>query len=147
MAKLLFAMMILIGLTACDNGKNSTIEKLNSQTPIQTVQEKPIDKPIKLYFIGFDIQFATGQHENDVEKFVKNNSCQLTLVDFKTTLDNDFSQTETRMTYDSKNVRAKFLIDNQAYYIDYDGILSQPIDTFKHSNKEKLSKLVATKCH
>ena len=147
MTKFLFLIMILMGVIACNDSKNPAIAKPKLPTPVQSSQDKPIDKPIKLYFIGFDIQFATGQHESDVEKFVKNKSCELNLSDFKITLDNDFSQTQARVNYEPRNVRAKFLLDNQVYYIDYDSILSQPIDNFRHSNKEKLTQLVTTKCH
>lgn len=144
-SKWLIILALLLLLSACHDSNNNLAK--NNPPPSQTPQASQADKTVKLYLIPFDIQFITGKHENEVEEFVKNNACQLMYSDFKALLDNDFSQTDNRMTYEKLNVRGKFLLDNQVYYIDYDGILNQPIDGFHHINKQKLTKLVATKCH
>lgn len=144
-SKWLIILALPLLLSACHDSNNSLAK--NNPPPSQTPQASQADKTVKLYLIPFDIQFITGKHEDEVEKFVKNNACQFMYSYFKALLDNDFSQTDNRMTYEKLNVRGKFLLDNQVYYIDYDGILNQPIDGFRHINKQKLTKLVATKCH
>lgn len=126
--------------------KNATVPK-NLSIPSQTATS-PIAQPakkVKLHLIDFDIHFATGKHEEDIEKWDKT-GCELDFNAFQQNFDNDFSHVYAPKTYEKYDVRGKFTLDNVVYYFDSQGLLNQAFNGFNHVNKPQLHKLWKDTC-
>lgn len=126
--------------------KNATVPK-NLSIPSQTATS-PIAQPakkVKLHLISFDIHFATGKHEEDIEKWDKT-GCEMDLQAFTRTLDNDVSQVYEPKTYQKYDARGKFIVENVVYYFDSQGVLNQAFNGFNHVNKQQLLTLWRATC-
>lgn len=146
LTKLGILAIVLNSLSACTNTDNQTNKLPSVNTPQPTPSPAVIaNKKVKLYLIDLDIQFATGQYEQDIEKWDKA-GCEMDLQAFTRTLDNDVSQVYEPKTYQKYDARGKFIVENVVYYFDSQGVLNQAFNGFNHVNKQQLLTLWRATC-